>query len=125
ASHGSDTVGCPPLGATLFRELVAFNPDGWGTITAALAEEFERDFEAAFATVQAQHNYGPLLRAMALYFFQFAPRATNLYFHLAQRINQAGAWSTAVCSLNYERLLEFSLSNCRIRPMVGGMSNQP
>ena len=124
ASYGSDTGGRrPPLGADLFRELAAFNPPGWGTITGNLAEEFQRDFEAAFATVQP-HAYGPLLRAMALYFFQFVPRPTNLYFDLAQRIRRANAWSVAVCSLNYERLLELSLSGAGIRPAVGGPSNQ-
>lgn len=123
ASYGSDNLDRPPLGADLFCALAAFNPPGWGTITGDLAAAFQRDFEAAFATVQP-HVYGPLLRVMGGYFLQFTPRPTNLYLQLAQRIRTAGAWSTALCSLNYERLLELSLSTTGIRPAVGGPSNQ-
>lgn len=123
ASYGSDSVGRPPLGTGLFDALALFNPPGWGAIGGDLAAHFRRDFEAAFATVQP-HAYGPLLRAMGGYFFQFTARPTNLYFHLAQRIANAHAWSTALCSLNYERLLEQSISAARIRPTVGNPSNQ-
>lgn len=123
ASYGSDGVGRPPLGADLFGALAAFNPPGWGTITGDLAADFQRDFEAAFATVQP-HAYGPLLRVMGGYFFQFTPRPTNLYVALAQRIRTVNAWLTALCSLNYERLLELSLSTAGIRPAVGSPSNQ-
>jgi hypothetical protein len=123
ASYGADDVGRPPLGTDLFGALAAFNPSGWGTIKGDLAADFQRDFEAAFATVQP-HAYGPLLRVMGGYFFQFTPRSTNLYFKLAQRIKTAGAWSIALSSLNYERLLELSLGAAGIRPAVGNPSNQ-
>jgi hypothetical protein len=124
ASYGSDGVGRPPLGADLFAALATFNPLGWGTITGDLAASFQRDFEAAFATVQP-HAYGPLLRVMGGYFFHFTSRPTNLYFALAQRIARVSAWSSiSMCSLNYERLLELSLSAAGIRPTVGGPSNQ-
>jgi hypothetical protein len=66
----------------------------------------------------------PLLRVMGGYFFQFTPRPTNLYVALAQRIRAVSAWSIALCSLNYERLLELSLSAAGIQPAVGGPSRQ-
>ena len=52
ASYRSGGVGRPPLGADLFDALAAFNPAGGGTITGNIAADLERDFEAAFETVQ-------------------------------------------------------------------------
>ncbi|MBI1986755.1 MAG: hypothetical protein HYS70_00180 [Nitrospinae bacterium] len=118
ASYGSDSQNTPPLGAGLFDELRRFNPDTWGTIGGALATEFRQDFEQAMKSVNPQ-ALASLQRAMAAYFFQFAPRTSSLYFQLAQRIVASKGWSGAGCTLNYERLLEVSLLASGIRTFVG------
>lgn len=118
ASYGSDTHGTPPLEAGLFEELRRFNPDAWGSISGDLAERFRADFEEGMKLV-SHHSLAPLQRAMAAYFFSFLPRPSSLYVELARRIAHSTAWSGAACTLNYERLLEISLSSMEIRPFVG------
>ncbi len=120
ASFGSDGSGVPPLGAQLYDALCAFNPSGWGALPAEFAANFRADFEAAMRELGDAHPHSvpPLQRAMAAYFFKFAPSSANLYFELARRIG-AARWPGAICTLNYERLLELSLSASALRPVVG------
>lgn len=117
ASFGSDVTGTPPLGAGLFRELTRFNPDGWGALPPQTAQDFNRDFELAMSRVNP-HAIPPLQRAMAAYFFEFLPRTTSLYIEFARRI-RARNWPGAICSLNYERLLELSLAHIGVQPFIG------
>lgn len=117
ASFGSDTSGFPPLGVRLFEELRRFNPDGWGKIDGGLADAFRRDFEDALRRLNPS-AVAPLQRAMAAYFFTFQPRSSNLYVALAGRV-AARRWAGAACTINYERLLELSLLNRDIQPVVG------
>ena len=63
------------------------------------------------------HGAGPLQRAMAAYFFKYTPQRTSLYFRLAQLI-KAAQWSGAVCTLNYERLLELSVMTAGLQPVI-------
>lgn len=117
ASFGSDTSAVPPLGARLFEELRRFNPDGWGQVDGHLASSFRRDFEDALKDVNPV-ALGPLQRAMAAYFFSFQPRPSSLYMTVAGRI-AARRWAGSACTINYERLLELSLLNRGIQPVVG------
>ncbi len=120
ASYGSDTANTPPLGDDLFRALRTFNPPGWGTLPADMADRFAGDFEAGMTAV-AEHNphaLPPLQRAMAAYFFNFVPRVSNLYVKLADRMRQSG-WVGAVCTLNYERLIELCFGHVGLRPVLG------
>ena len=118
ASFGSDTAGMPPLGNQLFACLQQFSPDIWGKIAGDLAEQFRQDFEAEMTQVSPM-QLAPLQRAMADYFFRFSPTGANLYLELAQRIAAMPHWSGALCSLNYERLLEKSLLHAGLKPVVG------
>ena len=117
ASFGSDTKSTPPLGADLFKSLVRFNPDGWGALPSSLQSSFNEDFELAMRSLQP-HTIPPLQRAMAAFFFQFSPTPTNLYINIAKRIKHKN-WKGALCTLNYERLLEHSLLAAGVQPYVG------
>jgi hypothetical protein len=120
ASFGSNTSGVPPLGAHLYDALCAFNPPGWGAVPAEFAARFRADFESAMRELGDAHPHSvpPLQRAMAAYFFSFLPASNSLYFELAWRI-RAARWPGAICTLNYERLLELSLSAHALRPVIG------
>lgn len=117
ASFGSDETGAPPLGEALFEALASFNPNGWGRITPEQAELFRHDFEAGMQALSS-HALPPLQRAMAAYFFNFLPQKSNLYIKLAEKIKNQN-WESSLATLNYERLLELSLSFSGIRPVVG------
>lgn len=121
ASFGSDTTGTPPRGNDLFEALQEFNPDGWGTINGELASSFKTDFEAAMPTVNS-HALPPLQRAMAAYFFRFQPTTNNLYYKLAKQVAEKG-WDGSFVTLNYERLLEISLSAAGLQPFIGNAPN--
>ncbi len=123
ASYGSDTSSTPPLGADLFKALVRFNPDGWGALSSSLQSSFNEDFELAMRSLQP-HTIPPLQRAMAAFFFQFAPTPTNLYFNIAKRVKEKN-WGGAFCTLNYERLLEQSLLAAGVQPFVGAQPSTP
>lgn len=121
ASYGSDVDSItPPLGANLFDGLVSYNPNGWGQINGKLANDFKVDFEAGIVKLSQQnsHSLPVLQRVMAAYFFNFVPRSTNLYYLLAKKISETN-WSGALVTLNYERLLELSLSAADIQPYIG------
>jgi hypothetical protein len=58
---------------------------------------------------------------MAAYFFNFVPRPQNLYVTLAQRLRIV-KWDGAIATLNYERLVELSLGQSNLQPVVGSPS---
>ncbi len=120
ASYGSTTEGAPPIGVALFEALRAFNPPGWGTLPASMADLFREDFERGMTRLAQEnaHAMPVLQRAMAAFFFNFIPTVSNLYVRLAERI-RARNWRGAIASLNYERLLEISLLHGGIQPVVG------
>lgn len=119
ASFGSDRSGMPPLGAALFDALRQFNPDGWGQVEERLASTFRSDFEGGMVALSNSNQFAlPVLqRAMAAFFYRFAPTTENLYVQLANRI-RATAWVGSLATLNYERLLEVSLLHVGIQPVV-------
>ncbi len=120
ASFGSDDSGTPPLVEHLFEDLRVFNPNGWGSIDNDLLEQFREDFEVGMVQLSRDHPHSlpPLQRAMAAYFYRFTPGPQSLYIRLANRL-RAARWEGALCSLNYERLLELSLGIARLRPVIG------
>lgn len=124
ASYGSDKTNTPALGENLIVALQRFNPPGWGQVPSNLAKTFKSDFEAGMEQLAGfnSHWMPVLQRAMAAYFFAFQPAATNLYCRLAQRILYAH-WNGACATLNYERLLELSLIQVGIQPVVGCTPN--
>lgn len=119
ASYGSDRSDTPPLGEGLFGELRRFNPDGWGTLQGDIEARFRTDFEDGMRHLEPQ-ALAPLQRAMAAYFFKFQPRRSSLYFELAQRMLRAN-WIGALCTLNYERLLELSMLGAGLQPYIGNI----
>jgi len=122
ASYGSDNGNVPPLGADLYDALMRFNPDGWGNLPDNIAATFQLDFEEGIRTLSSSHALPPLQRAMAAYFFNYLPSPNNLYKVLAERIKHAN-WRGSLVTLNYERLLEISLSSEGLRPVVGREGN--
>ena len=116
ASFGSDTAGTPPLGRKLLPALQRFDPDSWGSLPNASLAHFATDFEMGMSRLPA--DIVPVLqRTMAAYFFEFRPSASNLYLALAQRM-AARNWQGALCTLNYDRLLEISLLQAGMRPYL-------
>lgn len=124
ASKGSDNVGTPPLGEKLFDALVSFNKSGWGQIPPDLAKNFRKDFEEGMKIFSKSYSkiMPPLQRAMAVYFFNFYPSSANLYRKLAHQIKKT-KWNGALISINYERLLERSLIEEGLQPIVGDLRN--
>ena len=122
ASHGSDRSNTPPLGSSLFAELRCFDPPGWGQIPAELSKAFACDFEAGMARLAEvdPHSMPIRQRAMARYFFNYRPAATNLYVELARRI-ASRRWKGACATLNYERLLPLSVVSAGLQPVADGL----
>ena len=120
ASYGSNNQDVPPLGDDLFRALQRFNPDGWGRLSSSLSSEFRGDFENGMTNLSKTHSHAmPVLqRAMAAFFFNFQPTKNNLYHILAKHIKKSD-WQGAIATLNYERLLEISLTHEGIQVVVG------
>lgn len=120
ASYGSDNMGTPPLGSDLFAALSSFNKTGWGQIHVDLADNFRLDFEDGMKMLSKSYSHWmpPLQRAMAAYFFNFAPRSSNLYRRFTRRIIRSN-WNGVLSTINYERLLELSLIEEGLRPIVG------
>ena len=111
ASAGSEPTGTPPLGVALFDSLARFNPPGWGAIPIDLARVFREDFERGTQRLSAElpNSLPPLQRAMAAYFYNFAPTAASLYFRMGHAL-RANRWQGAIATLNYERLLTIAFS---------------
>ena len=124
ASYGSKNINVPPLGDDLFKALQSFNPDGWGQLPSSIANEFQGDFENGMVNLSKTHSHAmPVLqRAMAEFFFNFQPTENNLYHTLAKRI-KASNWLGAIATLNYERLLEISLTHEGLKVLVGSEAN--
>jgi len=120
ASYGSNNQNVPPLGEDLFIALQRFNPKGWGSLPPSLSIEFREDFENGMSLLAKTHSHDmPVLqRAMAAFFFNFQPTVNNLYHILAKRIKKS-EWQGAIATLNYERLLEISLTHEGIEVIVG------
>jgi len=126
ASFGSDAGETPPLGPYLYTALAGFSPETWGRVRPEEASCFRDDFEKGMrAFAKAHPNDGlvdQLHCAMGGFFFRFRPSPTNLYRRLAERI-RACNWEGTLASLNYERLLELSLSNAGVAPVLSGTAN--
>ncbi len=113
ASYGSevDKSLVPPLGATLFAELLRFESNVWGQIPDDIAATFHSDFESGVLALNARmpHALPVAQRSMAAFFYRYAPTSRNLYVKLAKKI-RAAAWQGAIATLNYERMLLLAAS---------------
>jgi len=120
ASFGSDILNVPPLGSDLIEELISFQPHTWGKIESSLIRLLKEDFEKGMEKLSQKHPHlmAPLQRAMAEFFFRFAPGPDNLYRTLARRIRQSG-WDGVLATFNYDRLLELSLIFEGLQPVAG------
>jgi len=122
ASFGSGGVipRPPPMTNDLLQALERLFPMVWSDLSQNLRLLLGSDFEAGMKEIGEKnpHALPPLQRSLALFFFGFAPGQDNLYRDLARRI-KCNAWSGALISLNYERLLELSLAAEGVRPFVG------
>lgn len=122
ASLGSGSVipKPPPMTVDLLKALERLFPMVWGALPGDQQALLSRDFEAGVREIGEKnpHALSPLQRTMASFFFGFVPGKDNLYRNLARRIKHR-AWSGALISLNYERLLELSLAAEGVKPFVG------
>jgi len=124
ASFGSDTSNTPPLGDKLLNSLIQFSPNACGKLTEEQKGLFSSDFEQGMQQLSDSNPYmmPPLQRAMAAYFFHFVPYENNLYRKLSYKIKQSGR-KVALATFNYERLLELSLIQGGLQPVVGSEPN--
>jgi hypothetical protein len=123
ASYGSDYgAPLPPLGDKLLDALIIFAPDPWGRLPKKYQDACRADFEQGMQLLFEEQSLSlaPLQRAMAAYFFRFQPKITNLYRRLGNLI-KLSKWHLkgSLVTFNYERLLEISLCNEGLRPVIG------
>ena len=107
ASHGSETSGkVPPLGRSLFDELVDFAPATWGALSSHWSDQFRDDFEKAMASYIESDAFGaPLQWDMAEYFYsQFSATKDNTYLALIQAV-ASKIDQCFFATLNYDLLL--------------------
>lgn len=121
ASYGAGDIvpERPPLGTQLFAELARCFPRSWGSLPQAASQLFAENFERGMALLWERFSPAvpTLMQHMAIYFVQFRPRSpgTTLYCRLVRAIEKAGARTRVLLStLNYECLLEHSISHARI-----------
>lgn len=123
ASYGSeaDKSLVPPLAASLFKELYAFEANVWGKIPAPVAEALRADFENGMLELYARapHALTVAQRSMAAFFYRYAPSATSLYRRIAKRIIETD-WTGAFATLNYERMLLMALAQAGLKSNCGG-----
>lgn len=128
ASYGSGQVNpiAPPMGNALFDALQRSYPPLWGNLSGNLTSSFQLDFEQGMRDLANSNSHAmpPLQRAMADFFFGFTPGANNLYRDIATRIKN-NDWDGAFVTLNYERLLEQSLAQQGLNPVVGQSASLP
>lgn len=137
ASYGSDMSHLykrgelPPLGKDLFEELMK-TPDlkHWHLLPKEVLDLFQsRPFEEAMNELYASKSgatgsFGLDLE-LSLFFSKYRPYPSNLYWKLAKRIARrlkGGAWTSAVITLNYERLLEESFMRNAVFTVVKGIT---
>jgi len=120
ASFGSDVFNVPPPATNLIDELISFRPNSWGQIGSRMVSLFREDFEKGMKRLSEKNprSMAQLQRAMAEFFFRFAPGPDNLYRKLARRIRQS-RWNGVLATFNYERLLELSLVFEGLQPVTG------
>ena len=137
ASFGSDSEFIrhrgmlPPLGKDLFTELEKYpRAKHWHSIPNHFKDYFRKNtFEAAMRILgedEEQRNF-QFRRdlELSLYFSQFRPEPSNLYWKLARKIarkQELKGWSGAIITLNYERLLEESFLRNLVFPDVQGIT---
>jgi len=130
ASYGSDSKHArnqgllPPLGKDLYNALKSSTlTDAWKRIPEDITPIFSENFEAGMAEIMNNDiKYimtHELLMETALYFAQFRPLKTNLYYKLAEKI-AINKWKGSIITLNYERLLEESLLIHKVVSVVHG-----
>lgn len=111
----------PPLGRSLYSELVEQYPVEWGVLSHELKSAFECDFEAGMVALM---NCGDLdtfyscMRTLSVYFSQFRvdAGANDLYSMFLRAIGERGLLShTLFSTLNYECILESAAEGLAIQ----------
>ena len=115
ASFGSED-NMPPLGKSLFDELVKLSPNGWGQIDKEMALALQNNFEDGMKKLleKCPEILSKAQKSMADFFFRFVPTEKNLYVKLAKRIKKC-QWNGSIATLNYDRLLQISLSRAGLK----------
>lgn len=137
ASYGSDgkhlyeSDKLPPLGKDLFAKL---NADeslcSWHQLPIEVKRLFEtKHFEEAMDYLDSTENWaeGSFQRDLDLfrYFSRFSPQATNLYWKFSNSISKRlkdKSWSSAIVTLNYDRMAEEALMRNSVFTVVKGVT---
>lgn len=100
----------PPVGPGLFAELSSMGGVA-STVSPDLRRLFNINFEQGMAQFQLtrEEDAPSFLREMALFFLQFDPGPQNAYRKLARVLHRFNS-SVAFATLNYDLMLEYSLS---------------
>lgn len=131
ASHLARQGKLPPLGKDLFKALHS-DPSliYWNNLSSEAVNLFQtKSFEEAMDELDNNEEWTKesLKRDQDLsnYFSKFHPEKSNLYWKLAKGISRSikkSDWSSAIITLNYERLIEESLMRHRIFTVVKGVT---
>lgn len=112
ASYGSeeDTSIVPPLAASLFNELLSFEPQVWGKLPIEIQKSFSENFENGILRLAETlpHALPVTQRTMAAFFFRYGITKNSLYARLGRRIFE-NKWTGTISTLNYERMLLMGL----------------
>lgn len=117
----------PPLGDDLFDAI-----ESAGLLPATFPPELisafkvKGGFESAMATLASRNSiqYMPFLRSMARFFCRYEPGQNNLYRLLFSGLLRSGT-AFGVATLNYENLIEQSLSSLGVSVQGGPMYESP
>lgn len=105
----------PPLGSQLYSQLQITFPHSWGQIPSNIDDRFREHFEEGMGEIWEHYSTSVprLMREMAVYFLQFQPfvGAENLYQQFILRNIQKTNRHLIFSSLNYDLLLELSISS--------------
>jgi len=115
----------PALGNKLYETLKLMDPAIWNQIPSELIPIFQNDIEKGMTSLWNgnSHLLPNLHKSMALYFSQFYPSPESLYRKIAEKLTQQ--WNGDFITLNYERLLEISISEKGIHTSILGKSDPP
>lgn len=119
----------PPLGNGLYEELARCFKGSWGALPAEVTEMFTDNFERGMAFVWEHWSEAvpTLMQHMAIYFVQFRPKqpGETLYCKFVREIESKNARTRVLLStLNYECLLEHSISNAGVSVNYGDFPDE-
>ncbi|MCD6434226.1 MAG: hypothetical protein J7L14_01285 [Candidatus Diapherotrites archaeon] len=115
ASYGAGGVlpSAPPLGSSLYRELVSMFPATWGALPPSLQTQFYANFEDGMSALwdRGSHAIPVLMQQMAIFFarYQLSSQRVDGYSKLLDALTSSRK-PVLFSSLNYDCLFEVAVS---------------